>query len=262
MSIKNWYPFYVGDYMRDTAQLSIIEHGAYRLLIDHYYSTGESLPDDEKQLYRICRAFDEQEQKAITKVLQLFFEHDVKAKVYTSKRIEKELEKKASISLKRSQAAKNKGKNKKANAKQMQSKCRAIDDTSTSTSTSTVTTTSKNIDSCQLAVDAYNDFADDNNLSKVQKFTSTRKSRLKKRLKDCGGIDGWKHALETASKSDFLMGRKTDWKIGFDFLLQESSFVKLMEGGYNNNKTKGNKNGKISKSEQADKELQQFLDRR
>lgn len=135
MSLNNWYPFYVGDYMRDTAHLSMLEHGAYRLLLDHYYSTGQPLPDDEKQLHRICRAFDEQEQIAIKRVLQLFFLHDAKAKIYTQGKVQKELNKKADISSKRAQAAKNKGKNQNANAEQMQSKCRAIDDTSTSTST-------------------------------------------------------------------------------------------------------------------------------
>lgn len=145
MSLNNWYPFYVGDYMRDTAQLSMIEHGAYRMLLDHYYSTGNPLPANEKQLHRICRAFDKQEQDAIAFVLHLFFEHDKKNDCYKSKRVDKELKKKNDISEKRSQAAKNKGKiskkNNSANAKQLQSKSKAIAHTSTSTSTSTPTIT-------------------------------------------------------------------------------------------------------------------------
>jgi uncharacterized protein YdaU (DUF1376 family) len=141
MSLKNWYPFYVGDYARDTSRLSVLEHGAYILLLNEYYSVGEPLPDDKKQLYRICRAFDEQEQQAISKVLQLFFKHDANAKVYRQKKADEEIEKKADISHKRSQAAKNKGKKSPANAQQMHSKCTANADTSTSTSTSTITNT-------------------------------------------------------------------------------------------------------------------------
>jgi len=136
MSINNWYAFYVGDYMRDTAHLSVVEHGAYRLLLDHYYSTASPLPDNLEQLYRICRAFAEQEQSAIKKVVQLFFVHDEDNGVYFSKRVEKELQKKGDISKKRSEAAKNKGLLSKAKANQLMSNCKAIDDTSTSTSTS------------------------------------------------------------------------------------------------------------------------------
>jgi uncharacterized protein YdaU (DUF1376 family) len=47
-----WYPFFVGDYRRDTARLSCEQHGAYRQLIDEYWITGP-LPDDDAVLARI-----------------------------------------------------------------------------------------------------------------------------------------------------------------------------------------------------------------
>lgn len=144
MTLSTWYPHYIGDYNRKTSHLTMTQHGAYRLLLDHYYATDGNLPDDNKQLFRICRAFDEQEQEAIAIVLQLFFERDAKAKKWTHKRADEELQKKAEISEKRSQAAKNKGKSRKANAKQMQSNCTAKAHTTTSTSTSTITSTKNN----------------------------------------------------------------------------------------------------------------------
>jgi uncharacterized protein YdaU (DUF1376 family) len=45
-------PFYVGDYRRDTGHLGTLEHGAYLLLIMHYWECGP-LPDDEMLLRRI-----------------------------------------------------------------------------------------------------------------------------------------------------------------------------------------------------------------
>lgn len=45
-------PLYIGDYRSDTAHLSATEHGAYLLLIMHYWQAG-SLPVDEQQLMRI-----------------------------------------------------------------------------------------------------------------------------------------------------------------------------------------------------------------
>jgi uncharacterized protein YdaU (DUF1376 family) len=68
-----WYAHYTGDYGRDTAHLSLVQHGAYRLLLDHYYSTSGPLPADVTALYRICRAFDQAERDAVDHVLSKFF---------------------------------------------------------------------------------------------------------------------------------------------------------------------------------------------
>lgn len=125
MSDNIWYPHYVGDYNRKTSELTMLEHGAYRLLLDHYYATGKPLTDDMSRLFRICRAFSNEEQDAIAIVLQLFFKHDAKENIFRHKRVDEELKRKAEISEKRSQAAKNKGKIQSANAKQLQSKSRA-----------------------------------------------------------------------------------------------------------------------------------------
>lgn len=48
-----WMPMYWGDYIKDTRHLSAAEHGAYLLLIAHYWTTGNPLPDDDVRLSRI-----------------------------------------------------------------------------------------------------------------------------------------------------------------------------------------------------------------
>ena len=50
-----WMPLYWGDYLRDTGHLGAAEHGAYLLLIGHYWTTGKPLPDDDVLLARIAR---------------------------------------------------------------------------------------------------------------------------------------------------------------------------------------------------------------
>ena len=89
-----WYAHYPGDYARDTAHLSLAQHGAYRLLLDHYYATAAPLPGQSGALYRICRAFDEAERKAVDFVLSEFFElrtdgyHNFRADVELAKQAE------------------------------------------------------------------------------------------------------------------------------------------------------------------------------
>lgn len=90
-----WYAHYPGDYGRDTAQLSLIQHGAYRLLLDHYYSTAKPLPSDVAALHRICRAFDQAERNAVDSVLSEFFK--LRADGYHNSRADLELARKEEI---------------------------------------------------------------------------------------------------------------------------------------------------------------------
>jgi hypothetical protein len=89
------------------------------------------------------------------------------------------------------------------------------------------------------AIALFNAVAKQFGLPEVQKVTEARKAKLKARLKDCGGLEGWAFALSKISQSDFLTGQNDKgWKADFDFLVQEGSFTKLMEGKYDNNKPK------------------------
>lgn len=68
-----YYRFFPGDYIRDTRRLSMLQHGAYRLLIDEYMVTGKPLPNDLPALYRICGAVSGEEHAAVRYVLEEFF---------------------------------------------------------------------------------------------------------------------------------------------------------------------------------------------
>tara|TARA_R110000868_G_scaffold300722_1_gene561190 strand:- start:195 stop:854 length:660 start_codon:yes stop_codon:yes gene_type:complete len=63
----------MGDYMRDTSHLSLVEHGVYNVLLDIYYSTGKPLPEDLPSLCRMCRAQKQSEIGAVSRVVSLYF---------------------------------------------------------------------------------------------------------------------------------------------------------------------------------------------
>jgi uncharacterized protein YdaU (DUF1376 family) len=92
-----WMPIYIGDYLADTGHLTTTQHGAYLLLIMHYWRKRE-LPADDKQLAAIAKLplriwLDSKE------TIQAFF-HDG----WKHERIEEELQKRQAVSNKRAEA--------------------------------------------------------------------------------------------------------------------------------------------------------------
>ena len=83
-----WMPIYWGDYLRDTGHLVTVEHGAYMLLIGHYWTSGKPLPDDDKRLSKITR-LDLDEWLEIRPTISEFFE--VRNGEWFHKRISHEL---------------------------------------------------------------------------------------------------------------------------------------------------------------------------
>jgi uncharacterized protein YdaU (DUF1376 family) len=69
----NYYRRYIGDYQRDTMHLSLVEHGAYTMLLDSYYAQGGNLPDSRTVLLRLTRAVTDDEKKAVMRVADQFF---------------------------------------------------------------------------------------------------------------------------------------------------------------------------------------------
>ena len=68
----NFFKLYIGDYQRDTAHLSVTEHGAYLLMLQHYYATEKPLPVG-KALHRMLRAQDKAEREAIDVIVVQFW---------------------------------------------------------------------------------------------------------------------------------------------------------------------------------------------
>ena len=67
----NYYQRHIGDYIRDTSHLSLLEHGVYARLLDLYYLRESPLPDEG--IYRLVGAKDPKEKAAVSAILNEFF---------------------------------------------------------------------------------------------------------------------------------------------------------------------------------------------
>lgn len=95
---RPWMPLYVADYLADTMHLSTVEHGAYMLLIMHYWQNG-SLPKEPVKLARIARMTGKEWAEISDTIAELFQED------WTHKRIDSELAEAQAKYEKRSNAA-------------------------------------------------------------------------------------------------------------------------------------------------------------
>jgi uncharacterized protein YdaU (DUF1376 family) len=95
-------PIHIGDYQRDTGHLGAKEHGAYLLLMFHYWSTG-GLPDNDNHLATIAR-LSRSEWSRHKATLQAFFKEGWK-----HSRIDYDLAKALGISESASKAGKASG---------------------------------------------------------------------------------------------------------------------------------------------------------
>lgn len=85
-NIDIWFPFYYGDYLKDTMQLTAERHGIYLLLMIHCWQ-NESIEDDIDSIAMIAKV--QPDNKSLTYILEKYFvKKDGK---YFQNRITKEL---------------------------------------------------------------------------------------------------------------------------------------------------------------------------
>lgn len=68
-----WYKHDISAYRRATSRLKLLAHGAYRLLMDEYYSGQGPLPEDYATLYRVCGAQTDHEKLVVRTVADQYF---------------------------------------------------------------------------------------------------------------------------------------------------------------------------------------------
>ena len=87
---------------------------------------------------------------------------------------------------------------------------------------------------CRAFVDFFNEFAKKYGLKTVREISETRLKKIKKILDY--PPETIKEVFQNIRDSDFLRGSK-GWKLTFDFLIEKSNFIKILEGAYSGEKT-------------------------
>ena len=89
----------------------------------------------------------------------------------------------------------------------------------------------------QRVIDAWNELPLE---SKVQRMSkdSTRSKSLGARIREYG-VEKVLEAVAMINNSDFLLGRKTEFQITFDWFVKPNNFSKVISGNYNNRQHSG-----------------------
>ena len=73
-------------------------------------------------------------------------------------------------------------------------------------------------------------------LPRCTMLSDRRKKALSARLHDGFQLEDFEKLFKIAENTDFLSGRKTQWKANFDWLVNENNMLKVLEGNYNDEK--------------------------
>ncbi|GEM_PF-3294887 len=120
MRPDKFMPIYWGDYLKDTGHLSAAEHGAYLLLIGHYWTTGKPLPSNLETVRRIAR-MERDEWEVSRDTVMAFFDLDGDA--YRHGRIDAEMAKAVEKYEKRSAAGRAGNEKRWGSKSQCESQC-------------------------------------------------------------------------------------------------------------------------------------------
>jgi len=226
MSKRPWYAHYEGDYALDTKHFTCAaQHGIYRGILAYLNMTGP-LPDVDDEIRAIVGANEEEWEKYWPRIRDRFLFQNADGH-WDQKRAEKERRVSGRVAKHLSNAGKAgaearwKGKKSGENADKSKGENPGPEFA----------------DDVPQAIALYNEMAERAGLVKCQKLSKERAQKIAKRMKEAGGLEGWKAALERVEHSDFCRGKNDrGWKASIDFLCEPAKFTKLMEGRYDNTK--------------------------
>ena len=243
----HYYQFNIGDFIKDSAHLTLEEEAIYRRLIDHYYTTEKPISLDISIVSRAIRARGKED--LIGLILNEFFIETEKG--FKQKRIEKELKnfkdksKKAKASAEARWGKASKSCDTDANAMRTHSEGNANHKPLT-INHKPINNKQDKIPYQQIA-DLYNEcFAIPTNNAQIAKLNDTRKRAIKKLWyfetkdddikKQSNNTDFFKRFFSHCASKPFLQGDTertgnfSTWKPNFEYIMTEKVLIKAIEG--------------------------------
>lgn len=261
----NYYKRHIGDYLKDTAHLSLLEHGVYARLLDVYYTREAAIPDE--QAARLIGARSKEELAALRAVLGEFFtlEHGA----WTQQRCEFE------IGLKEEKSETNRvngrlggrpkketqsvsGKNPNGFESETQTEPtenpshKPIANSQEVLAPSVLVSADAQPSSSSRLACPYAKLAEAWNaecksmqaVRPVSEWHADRKTACRLRWQEKlalgkyqseeQGVEYWRRLFAFIEASDFLAGRSKDWTANFDWVLKPKNLTKIIEGQYVN----------------------------
>lgn len=244
------YQHNIPRWRRKTSHLPLEKKGAYRELMDAYYENDGRIPYDLKKIYRILGVQTQSERRAIAEIVEEFFEE--KDGYLSQKTCDEELQriyKKSEKARSSARAKHNKNNdNPPANAQRTDKPTHSEGICERSANNEQLINISSEAKaSSDITADAvcvWNALADEIGLAKVLTLTGQRKSKLRARIRQAGDFERWKAIIKKIPKIPWMFdgSARNGWTADFDFVLQEKSFTKLMEGVYDDRGKNSGKN--------------------
>jgi len=243
-----YYPFYPGDYLRDTRGLTHGEHGAYILLLCEYYTTGP-LPKDRDRIYRTVSAMTDMERGSVDNVLDKFFKENNDGKLH-NKRADKEIEKRNAFIEDQTRKSKLGNKARWGNndprgdahgdARGDARGCPPTIPLPSPSPSPYPKPSPKDINEglhphCpqKEIVDLYHEILPE--LPPVKKWPEHLQKILRARWREepeRQNLEWWKSYLQFVRQSVFLMGKKTDFQADLEWIIRPTNMAKILNGRY------------------------------
>ena len=233
------YQFHIGDYISHTGHLTVTEDLAYRRMIDWYYLHETPLPDDIEKISKLIRM--REHCKCIASVLQEFFV--LKNDEYRHERIDNEIKNYKSLVKTRKKSANarwaKRGKALGGDASALQMECKSNANRKPETvnqepvTSNQETPDAKRPDCPHLEIiKLYNETLPELQQVIPSRWSGVREKSLRARWREDERhqtMEFWKWFFGCVSKSDWHMGRSTNWQADLGWLVKAENFTKLLE---------------------------------
>lgn len=234
-----YFDFYPTDFMRGVRGLTAAEVGVYTMLLCRIYEENGPVEYHPVRLSAYCGVRESVLTKAVDRLIVLG-RLEIENGMLSDDRAVKE------ITI-RETKLKNSSRAGKASAEKRQQKqeqsATPVQQTFNHTDTDTeeekkedtnvsLAADHQPIDEVAEAVHAYKATAAQKGWPIPQQLDQTRRRAISGRIRDAGGVEGWRIAIDKAAGSEFLGQARPFSGFGIDWIAKPANFKKIMEGNY------------------------------